>query len=170
MKRTLLKIALIAAAPLALGACAEGYTGFDVGYGGGYGYGPYGYSYPGYYPAWGYGYDPYDVWYDGYYGPYYNGFWGTDGFFWYQGGDHRWHRGDGDHFHHGDHDGDGGQWRHYTGQPIPGWGTGPRQSGTPHTFAPRTSTRSSGGSWGGGSATTSSGSFPGWGTGSHRRH
>jgi hypothetical protein len=176
MKRTLISLALAAVAPLGLAACANGYTGLDVGYGyaGGYGY-------PGYYPAFGYGWDPYDVWYDGFYGPYYNGYWGTDGFFWYQGGDHRWHRGDRDHFHHGGnwHNGGGsGQWQHYTGQPLPGWGTGPRgthhtQSGLDrgqsqypegqHTQSPRRQGHSSNQPHGGGSPQGSH--VPGWGTG-----
>ena len=105
MKRKFLVFAAACAGALSLGACTQGYYGASVGYGGGYGYG-----YPGYYPAYGYGWDPYDVWYDGFYGPYYNGFWGTDGFFWFQDGHRRWRRGDGDHFHHGgDHD---GHWDH----------------------------------------------------------
>jgi hypothetical protein len=180
MKRTLLKLALAAAAPLGLAACVNGYTGLDVGYGGGYGYG-----YPGYYPAYGYGWDPYDVWYDGFYGPYYNGYWATDGYFWYQGGDRRWHRGDRNHFHHGgDHDGNwhhgSGQWQHYTGQPLPGWGTGPR--GTHYTQGSAHSQHAQGhisqdhGGQGRGVSQPHGGGpsqnshLPGWGTGPRGHH
>ncbi len=159
MTRRLITLALAAAAPLALGGCAYGYgyTGVDVGYGG--------YGYPGY----GYGYDPYDVWYDGYYGPFYNGYWGTDGFFYYQlYNDRHWYRGDRDHFHHGgdrdgdwhhdgdrdgnhdrdgDHNRDGSRWHHYSGsaqpggqaRPVPGWG-GNRAQG--QFFTPQRSTGS----------------------------
>ena len=190
MKSILIKLALAAAAPLALGACANGYTGFDVGLGyggGGYGYGGYGgYGYPGYYPAYGYGWDPYDVWYDGFYGPYSNGYWATDGFFWYQGGDHRWHRGDHDHFHHGgDHDGDwhhgdhnGGSWQHYSGQPLPGWGgnrrtpsgtvSGTRTRTPTTTTTTTTTTRSHSSSARTSSGTRTSGGWSGWG-GNRRR-
>jgi hypothetical protein len=61
-------ISLIAAGSLALGGCAYGGLGFDMGYGNGY-YGSYGNGYYGsygrpYYGGYGYGYD--DPWYGGY--------------------------------------------------------------------------------------------------------
>lgn len=66
MKRALVTLALAAAAPLGLAACADGYTRVGVGYG----------------TAW-HSY-PYSVWYDNYYGPFYDGYWGTDGYFWFR--------------------------------------------------------------------------------------
>lgn len=76
-------IALCAALPaLSLGGCAAGY-------GGGYGRvdyagGPYGY----------------DGYYDDFYGPIHDGYWGSDGFFYYRGGanERRFRRGDPGHF------------------------------------------------------------------------
>ena len=50
----------------------------------------------------------YDGYYDGYYGPFDDGYWGNDGFFWYRGGDRGWHRDDAHHFRH---DGGRGQAR-----------------------------------------------------------
>ena len=44
--------------------------------------------------------DYYDGYYDGFYGPFSDGYWGTDGAFWYQGGDRAFHRDDGGHFAH----------------------------------------------------------------------
>ncbi len=76
-----------ASAVLLLAACASG-----PGYGGGPGYG---YDYGG--PA-AIGYDGY---YDDAYGPFYDGYWAGDGFFYYRSGDHdRFHRDDGRHFRH----------------------------------------------------------------------
>ena len=80
--RAVMLSALLAAACLPLGACVDGYA-----YGGGpvaYGPGPY----------------LYDGWYDGYYGPVYDGYWGTDGYFYYRhgGGDRAYIRGDRGHF------------------------------------------------------------------------
>jgi len=40
----------------------------------------------------------YDGYYDNYYGPYTRGYWAADGFFWYWGPDHIYHRDDGGHF------------------------------------------------------------------------
>lgn len=73
---------IILAAPLLIGvaACADdGYVGVRSAY-----YDPY----------------PYYGWYDGYYGPIYDGYWGTDGFFYYRSGDRDRHfrRGDHEHF------------------------------------------------------------------------
>ncbi|HEY2837038.1 MAG TPA: hypothetical protein VGI89_10755 [Rhizomicrobium sp.] len=42
--------------------------------------------------------DYYDGYYDGYYGPFDDGYWGADGFFWYRGGDRAFHRDDSHHF------------------------------------------------------------------------
>jgi hypothetical protein len=40
----------------------------------------------------------YDGYYDGFYGPFNDGYWGDDGFFWYSGGDRAWHRDENHHF------------------------------------------------------------------------
>jgi hypothetical protein len=40
----------------------------------------------------------YDGYYDGFYGPFNDGYWGNDGFFWYSGGDRAFHRDEGHHF------------------------------------------------------------------------
>lgn len=40
----------------------------------------------------------YDGYYDGYYGPYSNGYWGGDGFFYYQSSDRQYRRDDARHF------------------------------------------------------------------------
>lgn len=78
---------ILLAAPLLVGVagCAE--DGYYVGVHSAY-YDPY----------------PYYGWYDGYYGPIYDGYWGSDGFFYYRRGDHDRHfyRGDHDHFRRGD--------------------------------------------------------------------
>jgi hypothetical protein len=71
MKQALLAVC----AALALSACATGY------------YGPYGGGGLAYY--------------DDSYGPFYDGYWGADGFFYFRNGhDHRFIRDDGHHFHH----------------------------------------------------------------------
>ena len=46
---------------------------------------------------------PYDGYYDDYYGPIYDGYWGSDGYFYYRGSDHDRHfmRGDRSHFRRG---------------------------------------------------------------------
>jgi hypothetical protein len=44
--------------------------------------------------------DYYDGYYDGFYGPFNDGYWGGDGFFWYSDATHRLHRDDGHHFQH----------------------------------------------------------------------
>ncbi|MEJ0044657.1 MAG: hypothetical protein WDM81_21650 [Rhizomicrobium sp.] len=45
--------------------------------------------------------DYFDGYYDGYYGPFDDGYWGTDGFYYYSDGhDHSWHRDSGNHFRH----------------------------------------------------------------------
>jgi hypothetical protein len=44
--------------------------------------------------------DYYDGYYDGFYGPFDDGYWGNDGFFWYRGGDRGFHRDEGHHFQH----------------------------------------------------------------------
>ena len=51
-----------------------------------------------YYDGYAYG-GSYDGYYDNYYGPYISGYWASDGFFWYRGGDHIYRRDDGRHFH-----------------------------------------------------------------------
>ena len=45
--------------------------------------------------------DYYDGYYDGFYGPFDDGYWGNDGFFWYSGRDRAFHRDEGHHFQHG---------------------------------------------------------------------
>jgi hypothetical protein len=43
----------------------------------------------------------YDGYYDGFYGPFDDGYWGTDGAFYYSDyRDHSWHRDDGHHYRH----------------------------------------------------------------------
>jgi hypothetical protein len=43
--------------------------------------------------------DDYDGYYDGFYGPFNDGYWGTDGNFWYDSDGHNnWRRDDGHHF------------------------------------------------------------------------
>ena len=84
-----LALAAVPVALLSLSACSSMY---DYGYGG-YGYNDYGYDGYGY--DGGYGYNDYrpgvnvglvyhDAWYDNFYGPIYGGYWGSDGYFWYQ--------------------------------------------------------------------------------------
>lgn len=78
MRRT--TILACSALLMGLSGCAtDGYYGADVGWGS-----PY----------------PYYGWYDGYYGPIYDGYWGSDGYFYYRVSDHdrHFHRGDHDHF------------------------------------------------------------------------
>lgn len=85
------RILLAAAAALALSACAE-----DLGYG----------------PTFGSGL----VYYDSYYGPYYNGYWARDGFFYYSPGRGRpFIRDEGRHFRRGPGSGFHGERTH------PGW-------------------------------------------------
>ena len=51
----------------------------------------------------------YDGYYDGYYGPYTSGYWGGDGFFYYQDRDRQYRRDDSRHFrnyHRGQYDDD----------------------------------------------------------------
>ena len=56
-----------------------------------------------------------DGYYDGFYGPFDDGYWGNDGFFWYTDRSHAWHRDDGGHFHH-----DAGRgWNHVHGSGAP---------------------------------------------------
>ena len=42
--------------------------------------------------------DYYDGYYDGFYGPFNDGYWGNDGFFWYSDAHRGFHRDDGRHF------------------------------------------------------------------------
>lgn len=93
--RRFLGLVGIAAAALSLSACAN--EGF-----GGSGY-------------WG-GPVAYDGWYDGYYGDVYDGYWGSDGSFYYRQGGHdgSYHRGDRNHFAHGD-SAPGGNYHHFQG-------------------------------------------------------
>ena len=73
-------VAPVLGAALALAACASGY-----GYGGPPGPGPL----------------AFDAYYDGAYGPLEDGYWGSDGGFFYRNGaDHRWTRDTGGHFSH----------------------------------------------------------------------
>ena len=62
----------------------------------------------------------YDGWYDGFYGPIYDGYWGSDGVFYYRGsdGDRQFHRGSGTHFRH-DGPGDTGHFQRFEGQGQP---------------------------------------------------
>jgi hypothetical protein len=46
------------------------------------------------------GYGGADVYYDSYYGPYTDGYWGPDDFFYYRGGDGRFIRDENHHFQH----------------------------------------------------------------------
>jgi hypothetical protein len=74
-----------AVAPLALAGCYEEGYGYGGGVAAGYGYGaPYAYN----------------GWYDDYYGPFYDGYWGGDGFFYYRSSvnDRDFRRGDPNHF------------------------------------------------------------------------
>lgn len=72
---------LLALSTLPLGACVD-----DYGYGGVASYGPAPYAY--------------DGWYDGYYGPIYDGYWGSDNYFYYRhgAGERGYIRGDHGHF------------------------------------------------------------------------
>jgi hypothetical protein len=49
-------------------------------------------------PYYGAGYGGADVYYDGYYGPYTEGYWGPDAFFYYRGGDGSFIRDENHHF------------------------------------------------------------------------
>jgi hypothetical protein len=60
------------------------------------------------------GYVYYDGYYDGYYGPFVGGYWGSDGYFYYQDRDYGYHRDEGRHFRH-DHF-DGGKAFHHRGR------------------------------------------------------
>lgn len=51
------------------------------------------------YDGYAYGSD-YDGYYDNYYGPYTQGYWASDGYFWYYGPDRVYHRDDAHHFQH----------------------------------------------------------------------
>ena len=79
----------------------------------------------------------YDGWYDGFYGPIYDGYWGSDGAFYYRGseGDHAFHRGGGAHFRH-DSPGGSNHFQRFQGQgqPMPGMHAPhfPRGGGMPH--------------------------------------
>lgn len=81
MKKTIALVMLtLSTVPLA--ACVDdGYGGVGVA---SYGPGPY----------------SYDGWYDGYYGPIYDGYWGSDNYFYYRhgNGDRGYMRGDRGHF------------------------------------------------------------------------
>ncbi|MDE1917302.1 MAG: hypothetical protein KGJ57_14660 [Sphingomonadales bacterium] len=79
MKKTI-ALVLLTLATVPLAACEED------GYGGVYSYGPGPYAYDGYY--------------DGYYGPIYDGYWGSDNYFYYRhgAGDRAYIRGGRDHF------------------------------------------------------------------------
>lgn len=59
----------------------------------------------------------YDGYYDGYYGPYTNGYWGGDGFFYYQSSSRQYRRDDARHFRreyfHGSQGIHGGEKRYY---------------------------------------------------------
>ncbi len=57
----------------------------------------------------------YDGYYDGFYGPFTDGYWGDDGFFWYADGTHNWHRDDARHFRH---DSGGSSWTHVHGSGV----------------------------------------------------
>lgn len=60
--------------------------------------------------------DFYDGYYDGFYGPFNDGYWGNDGFFWYSDGNHAWHRDDAHHFAHAM--GRSGTWNHVRGTGV----------------------------------------------------
>ncbi len=81
MMKSAVKIGLLALASMPLAACVGGY-GMQVGYGAQ----PY----------------AYDGWYDGSYGPIYDGYWGTDNYFYYRHaeGEGAYVRGDRAHFAH----------------------------------------------------------------------
>jgi len=102
-------LGLLALCTVPLAGCADDYA-----YGGGVAYGPGPYAY--------------DGWYDGYYGPIYDGYWGSDNYFYYRrgGGDRAYIRGDGGHFRH---DAPGGE-HHY--QPLRGSMTPPQGVHMPH--------------------------------------
>ncbi len=79
----LLMTGLCVSGVLLLAACAD--TSGPGGYAYGYGGGPVGY----------------DGYYDDAYGPFYDGYWAGDGYFYYRSGENgRYRRDDGHHFHH----------------------------------------------------------------------
>ena len=86
------KIILPLCAALLLSGCVVG----EVGVAGGPGY--------------------YDGYYDGFYGPFNDGYWGNDGFFWYSDGGHNWVRDDARHFRHDGNAGAG--WSHIHGSGV----------------------------------------------------
>ena len=91
-------VAALIAAPLMLAGCGE-YGGVGVGYGSDiYSGGPY----------------AYDGYYDGYYGPVYDGYWGTDNYYYYRSSasDRAFRRGDTAHFRRDHPDGDG-RWQQF---------------------------------------------------------
>jgi hypothetical protein len=51
--------------------------------------------------SYGHGQYAYDAYYDDAYGPYYDGYWGDDGLFWYRNRSGHYIRDDGHHFQHG---------------------------------------------------------------------
>jgi len=111
-----MKPALLAAClGLAVSACAEGYYGAgDYGYGGGYGGGRLAY-------------------YDDFYGPYYDGYWGGDGFYYYSlGRDRPFVRDDSRHFRRGGGDGFHGVRGRQDGQSPGRWGDRPHDRDRDH--------------------------------------
>jgi hypothetical protein len=109
--------AAIALPSLALGACATGYGEVYAG-------GPYGY----------------DGYYDDFYGPIYDGYWGSDGFFYYRSGhgDRHFRRGDTSHFVRGNAQPGGhfhemhGSFTPDRGMRMPHFNGGPRGHGRDH--------------------------------------
>lgn len=118
--KNFMALAGVAAAALSLGGCAD-----EIYAGGGNWNGPV----------------AYDGWYDGYYGDVYDGYWGSDGYFYYRhgGSDRRYYRGDRHHFAHGD-TAPGGNYHHFQGsidsQPqgvrMPHWNGGGMRGGDGH--------------------------------------
>ncbi len=90
------KILLAGAAMLLLSGCAYGPRDHDRYAGGGVAVGV----------------DYYDGYYDGFYGPYNDGYWGNDGFYYYSDNNRAWHRDDSHHFRH---DNGGNGWNHVHG-------------------------------------------------------
>ena len=73
MRRLAPIILTAAVSAIGLAACEDTYdNGYGYGYGSSsYGYGPYGYAYV-------------DGYYDNFYGPFYEGYWGPDAYFYYR--------------------------------------------------------------------------------------